>query len=83
MKIVNQYLSSPFEIIYPNLSTNKIMVELLKKKGLTNGRIFDVYLIATMLSNEIKYIVTANVKDFREFESISVLDLKTFSSPNP
>lgn len=77
--LINQYLSSPFEIIYPNLNTNKIMIELLKKNEFEDGQIFDVFLIATMLSNNIRRIVTANVKDFKKFDGISVLDLKTFS----
>ncbi len=84
-ELVDQYLTSPFEIIYPDLSTNKIMVELLKKnkqsvKGqIKDGQIFDVFLIATMLASNISQIITANIKDFKKFDGISVLDLKTFS----
>lgn len=78
-ELVNQYLSSPFEIIYPNLNTNKIMVELLKKNQFKDGQVFDGFLIATMLSSNIVHIVTANVVDFKKFDGISVLDLKTFS----
>lgn len=78
LELVNQYLSSSFEIIYPNLNTNKIMVELLKKNGFKNGQVFDVFLIATMLSNNISHIATANVVDFKKFNGISILDLKTF-----
>lgn len=76
-ELVNQYLSSPFEIIYPNLNTNKITVEFLKKNEFKDGQIFDVFLIATMLSNNIKHIVTANVKDFNKFDGISVTKLET------
>lgn len=79
-ELVNQYLSSPFEIIYPNLNTNKIMVELLMKNQFKNGQVFDCFLIATMLTSNISHIVTANVKDFKKFYGISVLDLKTFSA---
>lgn len=75
-ELVNQYLYSPFEIIYPDINTNKIMVELLKKNQFKDGRIFDVYLVATMLSSNIKHIVTANVSDFKKFDSISILDLQ-------
>ncbi len=75
-ELVNRYLYSPFEIIYPNIDTNKIIVELLKKNQFKDGQIFDVYLIATMLSNNIRRIVTANVSDFKKFDSISVLDLQ-------
>ena len=78
-ELVNNYLSSPFEIIYPNLSTNTIMMELLKKSKLKDGQIFDAYLAATMLSGNIRHIITANIKDFEKFDGISVLDLNTFS----
>lgn len=85
-ELVNQYLSSPFEIIYPNLNTNKIMIELLKKNEQSSsanrfkdGQIFDVFLVATMLSSNISHIVTVNIADFKEFDGISVLDLKTYN----
>src|SRR3990167_10950091 len=78
-ELVNEYLYSPFEIIYPNITTNKIMTQLLKKNQFKNGQVFDVYLISTMISNNIKHIVTANVADFKKFESISVLDLQEIS----
>lgn len=77
IELVNQYLSSPFGIIYPNLNTNKIMVELLKKNQVKDGQIFDVFLIATMLSNNINHIITANIKDFKKFAGISVLPLSS------
>ncbi len=70
--LVNEYLFSPFEIIYPNLETNKIIIEMLKKNEFKNGQVFDVFLVATMLSNDIRHIVTANVTDFKKFDGISV-----------
>lgn len=77
-QLLNQYLASPFEIIYPNLHTNQNMIELLNKNQFKDGQIFDVFLIAAMLSNSIRHIVTANVADFKKFDGISVVDLKTF-----
>lgn len=76
--LVNQYLSSPFEIIYPNLNTNKILLSLLKTNKFKDGQVFDAFLVATMLSCNIRQILTANVGDFEKFDSISVLDLKTY-----
>lgn len=78
-ELVREYLSSPFEIIYSNVNTNKIMAELTKKNEFKNGQIFDVFLIATMLSNNIRHIITANVDYFQKFDGITILDLKTFS----
>lgn len=71
-ELVNGYLSSPFEIIYPNLNTNKITAEILKKNEFKDGQVFDVFLVATMLSSDIRHIVTANVADFKKFDGISV-----------
>lgn len=75
-ELINQYLSSPFEIIYPNLNTNKIMLGLLKTNKFKNGQIFDVYLVATMLSCNIRQILTANAQDFKKFDGVSVKDLR-------
>ena len=77
-ELIKQYLASPFEIIYPNLNTNKIMLELLKKNNPKDGQIFNCYLIATMLSNNIGQLITANIADFEKIDSISALDLKTY-----
>ncbi len=74
-ELVNEYLTSPFEIIYPNFNTDEIIIRLLKEGFFRDGQIFDVYLIATMLSSNIKHVITANVADFKKFDSISVLDL--------
>lgn len=80
-ELVNEYLTSPFEIIYPNFNTNEIIIKLLKEGSFRDGQIFDVYLIATMLSSNIKHVITANVADFKKFDNISVLDL-TLDSNN-
>lgn len=60
-------------IIYPQLETHYIALELIKKYGLTSNQIFDAYLVATMLSNEIKEIATDNGKDFSMFKGIKVV----------
>lgn len=77
LALIKEYLLSPFEIIYPNLNTNKILIELLKKSDFKDGQIFDAYLAAVMLSGNIRQIVTANTADFKKFEGISVSDLRT------
>lgn len=77
-EIFEDYLKLPFRIIVPNQETIKILSMLCQKKRITNGQIFDAYLVATMLSNQIKHIVTANVKDFKSFTGIKVLSLEDF-----
>src|SRR3990167_6028037 len=46
------------------------------KSRIKNGRVFDAHLAATMLSHQIKHIVTANVKDFKSFTEIKVLNIE-------
>jgi len=70
-------LQSSFSIIYPNSKTLDIFEELVTNfppKG-SPQRIFDVFLVATMLGNNISTILTANTKDFAPFPQIKVIDL--------
>lgn len=61
-------------IITPNKTSLYLALELIKKHDLTGNRIFDAYLAATALSNGIENIATDNVKDFRIFEGIKVIN---------
>jgi predicted nucleic acid-binding protein len=71
------YLSEDFRLIYPTDKTFQFFSKLLKKYGSKKTKhIFDIFLTATMLSNNIKTILTANYKDFEMFDEIEVLRLK-------
>src|SRR4030042_3101417 len=48
---VKKYLLSPFELIVPTGRELGILPHLLRYRNLIGRRIFDVYLVATMLSN--------------------------------
>lgn len=61
-------------IIYPQLETHYLALELIERYKLTSNKIFDAYLVATMLSNEIEEIVTDNEKDFEIFEGVKVIN---------
>lgn len=61
-------------IISPNYKTPHITIELIKKYNLTGNRVFDAYLAATALSNEITVITTDNEKHFRKFIGIEILN---------
>ncbi|MEX0616357.1 MAG: PIN domain-containing protein [Candidatus Woykebacteria bacterium] len=54
-------------IISPNIRTIFIGLELIKKHSLGGNRIFDAYLDAAALTNDIDTIATDNVKDFQKF----------------
>ena len=59
-------------VIYPDSGTLKIAKAFAIKYKINSNIIFDCYLVATMLSNDIKIIATDNVKDMGIFEEINV-----------
>ncbi|MGA1874777.1 MAG: type II toxin-antitoxin system VapC family toxin [bacterium] len=59
--------------IYPGPEVVEIMIDLLKKYKITKQKIFDLQLVATMLSNNINHIYTYNSKDFSMFKEITTL----------
>ena len=73
---INKYFATDqFEIIYPNNETIKAFSALLKKYPMKNPiQIFDLFLVATMISNEIYQILTLNRQDFR-FKEVKVVNL--------
>ena|SRR5579872_6846977 len=69
-----QGICDALTVISPQQETYILALELIKKYGLTSDQVFDAYLLATMLSNEIRDIVTDNEKDFKGFEGIKILN---------
>ncbi|MDO8515608.1 MAG: type II toxin-antitoxin system VapC family toxin [bacterium] len=69
-----------FTIIYPNNKSLDIFEKLILtfKAGTKSVKIFDIFLVATMLGNNIKTILTANVDDFKEFQDkIKIISLSS------
>ena len=62
------------QIIVPKVGTEFITLELIKKLDLAGIRIFDAYLVATALINSIDTIATDNIKDFKKFAEIKILN---------
>lgn len=77
-EILEDYLKLPLEVIYPNEKTIRILLMLCQQFKIKNGQVFDAYLVATMLSNQVKQIVTVNTKDFRMFSGITVCSIEDF-----
>lgn len=73
---IRKYIQSRvFNIVVPNEKTLPVFISLLKKYKLKNPRqVFDLFLAATMISNDIFCILTANVGDFA-FKEIKVINL--------
>lgn len=74
LKEINKYLISPFEIIFPTGNEIRVVNHLLADKQILGRKIFDVYIVATMLANGIRTIYTHNEKDFKIFKEVEVIN---------
>jgi len=59
--------------IYPGPEITEKILDLLKRYEIARQEIFDLQLVATMLSNNITRLYTYNHDDFSKFEEIEVL----------
>jgi len=59
--------------IYSNSEIIEKVLDLLRRYEITRQEVFDLQLVATMLSNSITRIYTYNTKDFSKFNEIEVL----------
>lgn len=62
------------EVISPDYRTYQIALELVKQHNLAADKIFDAYLAATCLSCNINTIATDNIKDFKAFSQIQLIN---------
>lgn len=67
-------ISDSSHILFPDQRSYYLVLELIEKYKLNGNRIFDAYLVATMLSYGIKEIATDNEKDFSRFKGIKVIN---------
>lgn len=61
------------KIIYPNNKTHHLALELIQHHNVVGNQIFDAYLAATALSNNVVDIATDNEKDFKIF-NVNILN---------
>jgi predicted nucleic acid-binding protein len=61
--------------IHPKEDVLAITLDLLKRYPVKQMEIFDLQLVATMISNQVKQIYTVNRDDFVKFTEIEVLEL--------
>jgi len=59
--------------IYPGPDIIEKILDLLRRYEITRQEVFDLQLVATMLSNNITQIYTYNKSDFSKFKEIKVL----------
>lgn len=60
------------KIISPDYRTHQIALELIKKYKIVSNQIFDAYLVATAISNDIETIATDNIKDLQIFSEVKI-----------
>jgi uncharacterized protein len=71
---LRSYLSSPLKLILPKETTAARMLNLLGPRSVKAGRIFDIFLAATMLDNGVQRIYTENVSDFQGIAGIDAVN---------
>lgn len=67
-------ISQALQIILPNQSTFYLTIDLVQTYKLTGNRIFDAYLAATAMTNDIDTIATDNTNDFQKFSGLKILN---------
>ncbi|MBI2595993.1 PIN domain-containing protein [Candidatus Daviesbacteria bacterium] len=75
LKLIQDLINSLFLVISPGTDALNVLSDICQKLNLKDGKIFDAYLVATMLSNKIFSILTANTKDFQNFPDIKIFDI--------
>ena len=73
-RVIRDYLASPFQIIHPHAGDFDRALYFAIERKIKGRKIFDLYLVATMLSNGIDTIYTANDKDFKDFSEIKAIN---------
>ena len=82
---VEEYLKSETILkLYQNEKTINTTVELVKRYKPSQQNIFDLHIVATMLSHGITHIYTFNEKDFDVFSEITAINPDTiWTAGNP
>ena len=74
-KEIERYWSeSGFKRIFPTTGTMPRLLALVVRHPIVQQRIFDAFLVATMLENGVKTIYTQNLKDFEIYPELRVVN---------
>ncbi|MCI0493688.1 PIN domain-containing protein [candidate division KSB1 bacterium] len=72
---IEKYLRvKAIKIIFPKPTTIQRVINLVKKYKIKKQEIFDIQLVATMLDNGVKNIVTLNEKHFKTISEIATIN---------
>ena len=61
---------SQFEMIYESEGSFNIWMDLAKENNIMGKALFDCNIVATMLTNKVRKILTNNPKDFDKFKNL-------------
>ena len=67
-------LSEDVRVVYPNMFTEGLVYDLVRKYQVFGSEIFDTVLVATALSNGVTRLATDNVKHLGKYEEIEVVN---------
>jgi len=67
-------ITSACRLLSPNYQTVYLTLEMIKKYKLSSDQVFDAYLAATALSNDIDTIATDNVADFKKLKELTIIN---------
>ncbi len=73
-EIVNYWTNSAFKKIFPKETTMRRLIHLIERHPVKRQKIFDLFLVATMLDNNVSVIYTQNAKDFEPFRDLQVIN---------
>ena len=73
INILKNFENKIFRYIFPKEKTFKLLNDFLNVHPTTKKQVFDMFLVATMLSNGVNQILTYNTKDFYRFKEIKVI----------
>ena len=75
LEIVEQYWSaSNWRQLLPGWGTGTRALDLLRRYQLGRNRLLDTYFAATLLDNEVKALITCDVKDFKVFKELRLIN---------
>lgn len=79
VEIMDMFLKHDnIKIVLPNNDTKKVFFNLISKTKPKNQQIHDVFLAATLLSNDVTTLITENAKDFAGIRGLEAKTLGDF-----
>ncbi len=74
IEIIRLLLDSNIKIIYSSPLSFSKTLELVKKYNIKTQDIFDINLVGLMIQNNIRKIITANEKHFKDIQEIELIN---------